>query len=137
MGEIGLNAKNLSFEPATILIVDDIDYNREIIQAFLGNFNFTLLEASNGQEALDQVYKHKPDLVLLDMKMPVMDGYETSRRLNEDPSVCNIPVIAITASALKQDEQIISQLCSGFLSKPISQKALLSEMARHIPCSQQ
>ncbi|NQZ58670.1 MAG: response regulator, partial [Lentisphaeraceae bacterium] len=127
------NFEKLSFEPAIILIVDDIDYNREIIRTFLNGFGFTVHEGKNGLEALELVYKYHPDLILLDMKMPLMDGYEVSQKLNDDEVVSMIPVIAVTSSALKQDEQVISQLCNGYLRKPLSKAELLTELILHLP----
>jgi signal transduction histidine kinase/DNA-binding response OmpR family regulator len=120
------------FKPATVLIVDDIDYNRDILRTFLDDFGFSFREAADGQEALGQIYKQRPDLILLDMKMPGMDGYEVSRRLADDPSVSDIPVIAVTASALKEDVEMISQLCDGYLSKPVTHDELIRELMKHL-----
>lgn len=126
----------IEFSPATILIADDIDYNRELIAHFLKGFNFTLVTAADGVEVLQQSLKEKPDLILLDMKMPGMSGYDTARALSEDTVLRTIPVIAVTASALKEDEKIISTICDGYLRKPISRTLLLKEMMRFLPYSE-
>ena len=125
----------LSFEPSSILIIDDVDYNRDIVQIFLEGFGFSFYQAADGEEGLKQVYEHHPDLILLDMKMPRMNGYEVSRRLNKDRTVNGIPIVAITASALTKDEEIISELCDGYLRKPVSKAQLVGEVMKHLPHS--
>lgn len=120
--------RNLSFSPATILIVDDIKMNQEIIEGFLSEFNFTFKFAANGKEAINLVAESKPDLILLDMKMPVMDGYEVARRLKGSTQTARIPIISITASALKHDEERITLLCDGYLRKPINRMGLIKSI---------
>lgn len=117
---------------ATILVVDDIDYNREIISTYLEDEPFTILLAENGKQALELARKHHPDLILLDMKMPVMDGYEAAAIMKADPALSRIPVIAITASALKQDEERISQLCNEYLRKPVSAEELINVVRKYL-----
>lgn len=130
------NLSNIHFAPATILIADDIDYNRELLSRFLSSYNFTFMTAEDGLEVLQQSLKHKPDLILLDMKMPGMNGYDTARALTEDPALCSIPIIAVTASALKEDEKLISTICNGYLRKPVSKRKLLEEMMKILPYSE-
>ena len=122
----------LSFTPAKILIVDDIEFNREILVAFLEDYPFETCEASNGQEALELARTFQPDLILMDMKMPVMNGYEASKQLNADDKLKSIPVIAVTASALKEDEEAITKLCRGYLRKPVNHSELIAEMSRFL-----
>ncbi len=135
LGEKPFNHKDIEFDPASILIVDDIDYNREIISHFLSSWNFELFTASNGEECIESVHKLNPDLIILDMKMPVMNGYEAAQILKNDPQTAAIPILVITASALKQDEEIIEKLCDGYLRKPVSRKELIQEVQRFIPNS--
>lgn len=123
----------IKFEHKKILIVDDIDYNREIIKNFLSDWDFTILEAINGKDAVDKVNKNKPDLILMDMKMPVMDGYEASNILKSNKDTIDIPIVAITASALRQDEEIIKKTCNGYIRKPVSKKQLITELLNFIP----
>ncbi|MFC1467333.1 response regulator [Verrucomicrobiota bacterium] len=125
--------QKIKFEPATILIADDIDYNLEILSIFLENQNFRFLYAKNGEEAITQARDHQPDLILLDMKMPVMSGYEVSQKLKADDQLKTIPIIAVTASALKQDEEKISHMCDGYLRKPVSANDLIPELQRFLP----
>ena len=128
--------ETIAFEPSTILIVDDIDYNRELIASYLSPWEFTLLEAENGKIALEQARQHRPDIILIDMKMPVMDGYQATAILKDDPEMKAIPVIAVTASALKDDEARISNICEGYLSKPISRSDLVEQLTKFLPFTQ-
>ena len=125
--------KTICFEPATLLITDDIDYNRELLRGYVREYDFVILEAENGREAIRLARKHQPSLILLDMKMPVMDGYEAATRLKNDPDLQNIPIIAITASAMKEDRALISPLCSAYLVKPVSKATLVREMMAILP----
>lgn len=131
--ESDLDFDAIKFEKSTILIADDIDFNRELIKSFIGMYDFILPEVENGKEVLETAKTYQPDLILLDMKMPVMDGYETSRILKEDDVLKKIPVIAVTASALKGDEEIISKICDEYLKKPVSKADLIGKIMKFIP----
>jgi len=109
-----------SFNPAKLLICDDIDYNRDLLAAYLENQPFQLFFAANGKEALDIVKENKPDLIFLDMKMPVMDGYSFVKKLRSLDDFSHLPVIAVTASSFKDDEENILKLCNNLLRKPVS-----------------
>ncbi|MCP5007813.1 MAG: AAA family ATPase [Planctomycetes bacterium] len=128
-----IDFKAISFGPARVLIVDDIDYNRDLIKSYLEGYGFELNEASNGMVALVGIRKYKPNLILLDMKMPVMDGYEVSEILKNDEHLKEIPIVAVTALALKEDEERISKICDGYLSKPVKRGALIKEMMKYLP----
>lgn len=128
-----LNYQSIIFEPATILIGDDIDYNREMLATYLQDWDFTFLHAENGKKVIEQTKKYQPDLILLDMKMPEMDGHETSAFLKKNPTLKTIPIIAVTASALKQDEEIIAKLCDGYLRKPVGKAELVRDIMRFLP----
>jgi len=132
-----LEPGTVTFEPATVLIADDIDYNREMLAAYLRPWALTFLFATNGGEALAHAQTHIPDLILLDMKMPDMDGYEASKQLKSAAATKHIPIIAVTASALQQDETTIRQYCDGYLRKPVSQTTLLREMMTFLPHTEQ
>jgi signal transduction histidine kinase/ActR/RegA family two-component response regulator len=131
--ENSLNYPSIIFKHSKILVADDIEYNREMIKIFLAGWDFETRFCQNGKEVTEEVKVFKPDLILMDMKMPVMDGYEASMMMHNDSELKDIPIIAITASALKQDEAIISKICSGYLRKPFSKKELASELIRFIP----
>lgn len=125
--------RSIVFEPAKILITDDIDYNRELLQTYQEDFDFTFFEATNGKEAIEIARSQKPDLILLDMKMPVMDGYQASEILKKEKDLKHIPIIAVTASALMKDEKRISDICDGYLRKPINKYGLIKELMRFLP----
>ncbi len=131
--EIQLNL--IEFEKSTILIADDIEYNRELIKVYLENYNLNFIEAENGIKVIEQIKKHKPDLILLDMKMPEMDGYETVHILNNDDELKKIPLIAVTASAMTKDEIVISKICDGYLKKPVNKADIVQEIMKFLPHS--
>ncbi len=134
--EAGLNIDSIRFEPATILIADDIDYNRELLATYLETWPFDLYQAVNGKEAIEQARRQSPDLILLDMKMPVMDGYQAAERIKHDEQLKDIPLIAFTASALKEEVGRIGQLCDGYLCKPVSKNDLAEQLIRFLPYTQ-
>lgn len=116
---------SLHFDKSKILVVDDIDYNRDLVKVFLAGYNFEIIEAENGSEAIEKTRQNKPDLILLDMKMPVMDGYTAASILKNDAELKDIPIISITASALTEDEERISGICEGYLRKPMHRDDLI------------
>lgn len=124
----------LHFDDAAVLVVDDIESNRTLLNEFLQFPGLTVLEAENGEEAVQYVKKHKPALVLMDMLMPVMDGYEATGIIKNDEELKHIPVIAVTASAMKgQEVEIKESGCQDLLKKPINKKQLLSVLTRFLP----
>ena len=125
---------SIIFEQATVLIVDDIETNIDLIADFFQIYNFNLLTAKNGSEAVTITKQHHPDLILMDMKMPKMDGYDATEILKKDETTRSISIVAITASALKDDEERILNIgCDGYLTKPISKQELVKEIMRHLP----
>lgn len=125
--------KSVNFEPKTILIADDIKYNRKLLKEFLENYNFTFFEAENGLEAIESTKTIHPDLILLDIKMPVMNGYKAAKILKNDDVLKKIPIIGITASAMKEEKEKISRLCNGYLSKPVGRQDLIQEIMKFLP----
>ncbi len=117
------------FHEATILIVDDVETNRLLLVDFLEPSGFNIIEAKDGKETVDMALKYKPDLILLDMKMPVMDGYEATKVIKSREELKNIPIIAVTASSLKGEEKTIKDIgCSGLLRKPVTRKQLIEQL---------
>ncbi|MFZ5940312.1 MAG: PAS domain S-box protein [Bacteroidota bacterium] len=126
--EISLMGK-VDFEPATILVADDVAMNRILLRGYLEDFPFTVLEAVNGEEALRICRERKPDLVIMDIKMPVMGGEEATQILKTDPATSHIPVIALTASVVISGRDIHeNSLYDSFLFKPVSLDQLLSTL---------
>jgi signal transduction histidine kinase/ActR/RegA family two-component response regulator len=117
----------------TILVVDDVAANRALLRDLLGALGFSMLEADNGQSALRQVQVATPDLVLLDMVMPDMDGIETTRRLRADARTANTPVLMISASSTPEEEQRSLEVgANAFLAKPVNEQDLLREIGAHL-----
>jgi signal transduction histidine kinase len=128
----GLN--NISFDKSTVLAVDDRQDNRELLNAFLKNRNLEIMEAGNGKEAVDLARECRPELIIMDLRMPVMNGYEAIKILQNDKDLKSIPVIALTASAMKEDEErVLKAGFNGYLKKPVNLNELLSEMIRFLP----
>ncbi len=123
----------VAFERACLLVADDMEINRDLIRCLLEEHNFRFLEAANGEETLQMARTHQPDLILLDMKMPVADGYQATQQLKSDPKTGNIPIIAVTASAMKEAERRIRSICDGYLRKPINKQELLTALKRFLP----
>ena len=99
-----LYAQDHDYSQFNVLAVDDIPINLLLVQKMLGRFNFTLRTASNGQLALEAVAQQKPDLILLDLLMPVLDGFEVIKRLRADPATADIQIVIL--SALNSNEGI-------------------------------
>ncbi|MBT7465065.1 MAG: response regulator [Bacteroidetes bacterium] len=130
---IDFDPDSLEFEESSVLIVDDIKTNRDVLIGYLSSYNIKIIEAENGKEALTAIEKYKPDLVFLDLRMPVMDGYEAHKTIMKNPKWSQIPIIAITASAFDKDERkIIALGFSGYIRKPASLNEILSCLMKHL-----
>jgi len=117
-----------------ILVVEDQEDNRQIIRDMVSALDYELAEAENGVEALAAIAKQKPDLILMDIQMPVMDGYEATRRIKADPATNGIPVIAVTSFALTGDEQKVRDAgCDDYVAKPYSPRQLLAKIRQYLP----
>ncbi len=122
---------NITFEEATILVVDDIESNRVMMQEMLSTIGFTVITAENGQIGLDVINEHHTDLVLMDIRMPVMDGITTTRKIKANPATKDIPVVALTAStSVEEREEVIKNGFDDFLTKPILVSGLISALSQ-------
>ena len=130
--EAQIDIDGVTFEPATILIADDVEVNRNLIKGYLEGYDFDFLEAANGEEAVRLGKQHHPDLILMDIKMPVMDGYEATRKIKEVEGINDIPVVALTASVMNESEDAIRDRCDGYLKKPVAKVELVSELTRYL-----
>src|SRR3984957_20048496 len=114
-----------------VLIAEDNAVNRELLRELLEIRGYAVMEACNGEEALDQIAKIQPDILLLDLSMPVLDGFVTIERIRKNPSFGSLPVLAVTAYAMQGDrEKILTSGFDGYLSKPINPTALQEELER-------
>jgi two-component system cell cycle response regulator DivK len=116
-----------------ILLVEDQEDNMQILRDVLTSADFEIDEAENGVEALAAVAKQRPDLILMDIQLPIMDGYEATRRIKADPALKSIPIIAVTSYALGGDEDRARAAgCDDFVAKPYSPKQLLAKVRQHL-----
>ena len=115
-----------------ILLVEDEEDNMQILRDLLAP-SYELVEADNGEKALAEAAKQRPDLILMDIQLPIMDGYEATRRLKADPALRSVPIIAITSYALGQDEARARQAgCDDFVAKPYSPRVLLAKIREYV-----
>ncbi|MGE0083201.1 MAG: response regulator [Desulfococcaceae bacterium] len=127
------------FCPATIMIVDDIISSRQLIMTCLESPHIRFMEAANGREALELLAQSSetghmlPQIILMDLRMPGMDGYETAKQIRCSERMKNIPLLAITASVMKEEEDSIRKFFDGYISKPISRAELFRELKRFLP----
>jgi two-component system, cell cycle response regulator DivK len=116
-----------------ILVVEDQDDNRQILRDLLGSAGFDLIEAESGEDALAALGRRRPDLILMDIQLPVMDGYEATRRIRADPEFAAIPIIAVTSYALAGDEaKALAAGCNAYVTKPFSPRALLAKVREYL-----
>ena len=128
-----LYAQDRDYSKFLVLAVDDIPLNLLLVQKMLGRFNFRLKTAANGQQALDAVDREKPDLILLDLMMPGIDGFEVIRRLRANPNTADIKIVIL--SALNSNEDIVKGFNVGanaFIMKPIIMEKLLSTVVTQL-----
>ncbi|MCP4344944.1 MAG: response regulator [Desulfobacterales bacterium] len=128
----------VKFDNTLILIADDIELNRSLLKEFLEFQDVSIVEAEDGITAIELAKSCHPEMILMDMKMPEMDGYEATRIIKKDDELNKIPVIAITASAMKDEMVKIENAgIDGYLSKPITKEELFAEMMRFLSHSAQ
>jgi two-component system cell cycle response regulator DivK len=117
----------------TILLVEDNPHNRKIFAGMLAHAGFRVVEAEDGHQGLAKAQGEKPDLILMDMSIPGIDGWELTKRLKADAKTKATPIIALTAHAMRGDEERAMQAgCDGYLSKPISPKKVVEEVKKRL-----
>ncbi len=126
--DVSYHWKN-KFSYETILVVDDIETNRYLLKEWLTSFGIRVLLAENGEEALKVCNTQKPNLVITDLVMPVMDGFETARKLKDNPETTDIPIIALSASTLSEKPE---GCFDDYLIKPVNIGQLLKKIAKHL-----
>lgn len=116
-----------------ILLVEDNEDNRLVYRTILDHFGFEVLEAADGEEGIRRARADGPDLILMDVSIPKIDGWEATRRLKADPSTSSIPIIALTAHALATDRAKAQEAgCDGYLAKPVEPRKVVEEVKRHL-----
>jgi two-component system, cell cycle response regulator DivK len=116
-----------------ILVVEDQADSRRIIRDMLAATEYEVIEAENGEEALAAIAKQRPDLILMDVQLPIMDGYTATRRIKADPVLQSIPIIAVTSFALDGEEKIAKAAgCDDYVPKPYSPRELLAKIHQYL-----
>jgi len=117
-----------------ILVVEDQEDNMQILRDLLGAADYEMIEAGDGEQALVVVSSRRPDLILMDIQLPVLDGYEVTRRIKADPALRSIPIIAVTSYALSGEEETARAAgCDAYVPKPYSPRALLAKIREYLP----
>src|SRR5882724_1548926 len=117
-----------------ILVVEDQEDNRQILRDLLASVDYEMVEAENGEAALTAVTEHKPDLILMDIQLPILDGYEATRRIKADAALASVPIIAVTSYALAGDEaKTRAAGCDAYIAKPFSPRQLLAKVRELLP----
>jgi two-component system cell cycle response regulator DivK len=112
-----------------VLVVEDTEDNRQIIRDLLTSAGYETIEAVTGEEGVAMAAEHRPDLILMDVQLPVLDGYEATRRIKANPALRHIPVIAVTSYALSGDEEKTREAgCDAYVAKPFSPRLLLAKV---------
>jgi two-component system cell cycle response regulator DivK len=117
-----------------ILVVEDQEDNRQILRDLLGSAGYEMTEAEDGEQALVAVKAQRPDLILMDIQLPIMDGYEATRRIKAQPDLKSIPIIVVTSYALSGDEaKARAAGCDAYVTKPYSPRQLLMKIKEYLP----
>ena len=116
-----------------ILVVEDQEDNRQILRDLLANAGYDMIEAEDGEQGVAAANNERPDLILMDIQLPVLDGYEATRRIRTNPDLKSVPIIAVTSYALAGDEdKALAAGCDGYVSKPYSPRELLAKVRAYL-----
>jgi two-component system cell cycle response regulator DivK len=119
-----------------VLVIEDHEDNRRILHDLLTSAGYEPIEAVTGEEGVALAETHRPDLILMDIQLPGLDGYEATRRIKANPALRHIPVIAVTSYALSGDEVKAKEAgCDGYVTKPFSPRALLAKVREYLPAA--
>lgn len=118
---------------ARILLIEDNEQNRYLATFLLEERGFAVIQAADGPTGLDLASRERFDLILLDIQLPLMNGYDVARALRANPTLADVPIVAVTSYAMAGDrEQAISAGCDGYLEKPIDPETFVSDIARYL-----
>ena len=119
---------------ATVLVVEDNDMNMQLVEYLLEEGGFTIMKATSGEEALRVTSEQPPDLILMDIHLPGMDGLSVVKQMKEDARTQRIPILALTAHAMRGDrDRFLQAGCDGYISKPIDVKSFIPAIQRYLP----
>ena len=117
-----------------ILVIEDQEDNRQIVRDLMTASGYELIEATTGEEGLEAASRERPDLILMDIQLPGIDGYEVTRRIKADPKLSKIPIIAVTSYALSgDDKKAFAAGCDAYVTKPYSPRLLLAKIREYLP----
>jgi CheY-like chemotaxis protein len=117
----------------TILVVEDNELNMKLVRGLIKIGNYGLLEAIDAESGIEQIREQRPDLVLMDIQLPGMDGLSATKIIKEDPSLKDIPVVALTSYAMQGDEEkALEAGCSGYIAKPIDTRKFLETISQYL-----
>jgi two-component system cell cycle response regulator DivK len=119
---------------ARVLVVEDQEDNRRIVRDLLSSAGYQIVEAVSGEEGVSLAEREQPDLILMDIQLPGLDGYEATRRIRANPALEKIPIIAVTSYALSGDDvKARAAGCDDYVTKPFSPRALLAKVREYLP----
>ena len=117
-----------------ILIIEDNEQNLYLVSFILKNHGYEVCAATDGQEGIDLAGTALPDLILLDIQLPRMDGYEVARQLRQRPALAEVPIVAVTSYAMAGDrDKALAAGCSGYIEKPINPDTFMQQVEAHLP----
>ena len=120
--------------PATILIVEDNPDSLQLIKYLLAAFGYAVISASNGEEGVASARDRRPDLILMDLQLPAVDGFEAARRIHDTSETKHIPIVAVTASAMVGERnRILSSGFDGYICKPITPETIVAQVESFLP----
>ena len=123
----------MSDSSKTVLLVEDNEDNRTVYRTILEHFGYEVIEARNGEDGVRMAREDHPDLILMDISIPLIDGWEATKILKGDPATSDIPIIALTAHALATDRAKAQEVgCDGYLAKPVEPRVVLEEVRRFL-----
>lgn len=118
----------------TLLIIEDNEQNFYLMRFLLEKSGFSVIGAENGKDGIEMALSHKPDIILLDIQLPEMDGYAVAAELKKHDVLAGVPIIAVTSYAMVGDrEKIIAAGSTGYIEKPINPETFVDEIIRHLP----
>jgi two-component system cell cycle response regulator DivK len=117
-----------------VLAIEDHEDNRRILRDLLTSVGYELIEAATGEEGIALAETERPDLILMDIQLPGLDGYETTRRIKANPALQRVPIIAVTSYALSGDDvKALAAGCDAYVTKPFSPRELLAKIRQFLP----
>ena len=121
------------FKGKKILLAEDVETNQKVILAYLENYNLRIFVADNGKDAVAKANLYRPDLILMDIQMPQLNGYEATEIIRAMPELSNIPIVALSASVMQSEEVKLNKVFDDLLRKPVSKKMLINTLSKYLP----